>query len=40
MLGSLAACVVCSALAKRITVAKLYHFDSDTDRLFRRAEGQ
>jgi aquaporin Z len=36
LIGSLAACVVCSALAKRITVAKLYHFDSDHDRLFRR----
>jgi hypothetical protein len=31
------ACVACSALAKRITVAKLYHFDSDRDRLFRKA---
>jgi aquaporin Z len=36
VIGSLAACVACSALAKRITVAKLYHFDSDHDRLFRR----
>ena len=36
VIGSVAACVVCSALAKRITVAKLYHFDSDRDRLFRR----
>ena len=35
VIGSVAACVVCSALAKRITVAKLYHFDSDRDRLFR-----
>ncbi|MGE5814971.1 MAG: MIP/aquaporin family protein [Acidobacteriota bacterium] len=35
--GSIAACLVCSALAKRITVAKLYYFDSDRDRLFRRA---
>jgi aquaporin Z len=38
--GSLAACLVCSALARRITVAKLYHFDSDRDRLFRRAAPQ
>jgi aquaporin Z len=36
VIGSVAACLVCSALAKRITVAKLYHFDSDRDRLFRR----
>lgn len=36
LLESIAACLVCSFLAKRITVAKLYHFDSDRDRLFRR----
>jgi aquaporin Z len=36
VIGSVAACVACSALAKRITVAKLYHFDSDRDRLFRK----
>jgi len=36
LLGALAACLVCSALAKRIEVAKLYHFDSDHDGLFRR----
>jgi aquaporin Z len=36
LIGSIAACLVCSFLAKRITVAKLYHFDSDRDRLFRR----
>jgi aquaporin Z len=36
LIGSFAACLVCSFLAKRITVAKLYHFDSDRDRLFRR----
>jgi aquaporin Z len=36
VIGSIAACLVCSLLAKRITVAKLYHFDSDRDRLFRR----
>ena len=37
VIGSVVACVACSALAKRITVAKLYHFDSDRDRLFRKA---
>ena len=36
VIGSVAACVACSALGKRITVAKLYHFDSDRDRLFRK----
>lgn len=36
VLGTLAATLVCSALAKRITVAKLYHFDSGRDRLLRR----
>ena len=36
LVGMLAACLVCSALAKRIEVAKLYHFDSDHDGLFRR----
>ncbi len=36
LVGSLAACLVCSALAKKIEVAKLYHFDSDHDGLFRR----
>jgi aquaporin Z len=34
--GMLLAVLACSALAKRIEVAKLYHFDSDHDRLFRR----
>jgi len=34
--GALLASIVCSRLAKRITVAKLYHFDSDTDKLRRR----
>jgi aquaporin Z len=34
--GMLAAVVLCSWLAKRIEVAKLYHFDSDRDHLFRR----
>jgi len=37
LIGSVVACLACSALAKRITVAKLYHFDSEGDRLFRTA---
>ncbi len=36
LIGSIAACLVCSFLAKRITVAKLYYFENDHDRLFRR----
>jgi aquaporin Z len=36
LIGTLAACLACSLLAKRIEVAKLYHFDSDRDGLFRR----
>ena len=36
MLGTLLALMAFSYLAKRIEVAKLYHFDSDRDRLFRR----
>jgi aquaporin Z len=34
--GALLACLACSMLAKRITVAKLYHFDSDQDKLLRK----
>lgn len=34
--GALLASLACSFLAKRITVAKLYHFDSDRDGLFRK----
>jgi aquaporin Z len=34
--GALLASLVCSFLAKRITVAKIYHFDSDRDGLLRR----
>ena len=34
--GAVLACIICSRLAKRITVAKLYHFDSDKDKLSRR----
>jgi aquaporin Z len=40
MLGMLAAIVVCTRLAGRIEVAKLYHFDSDHRRLFRRMAQQ
>jgi aquaporin Z len=36
LIGMLLAVVACSALAKRIEGAKLYHFDSDRDRVFRR----
>ena len=34
--GTVAAMLVASLLARRIEVAKLYHFDSDRDRIFRR----
>ena len=37
ILGTFAAVLACSVLAKRISVAKLYHFDSDPHRLFHRA---
>jgi aquaporin Z len=37
--GMLLAVLACSVFAKRIEVAKLYHFDSDRDRLFRRMAG-
>jgi aquaporin Z len=36
LIGAFLASLACSFLAKRITVAKLYHFDSDRDGLFRR----
>lgn len=36
LLGMLLALLACSFLGKRIEVAKLYHFDSDRDGLFRR----
>jgi aquaporin Z len=36
LLGAFLAALACSLLAKRITVAKLYYFDSDRDGLFRR----
>ena len=34
--GMVLATLACSYLAKRIEVAKLYHFDTDRDRIFRR----
>jgi aquaporin Z len=37
-LGGLLAIVVCGSLARRIDVAKLYHFDSDPDGRFRRVQ--
>ena len=40
MAGMLVAIVVCSSLARRIEVAKLYHFESDRRRLFRRMARQ
>jgi aquaporin Z len=39
MIGTLAAILVCSSLARRIEVAKLYHFESDRRRLFHRMAG-
>lgn len=36
LIGCIAACLACSFLAKRITVAKVYYFESDYDRIFRR----
>jgi aquaporin Z len=38
-LGTVTAIVVCSALAHRIEVAKLYHFESDRRRVFHRMAG-
>ena len=37
--GMLLAVLACSFLAKRIEVAKIYYFESDRDRLFRRMAG-
>jgi aquaporin Z len=37
--GMVAAIVVCSSLARRIEVAKLYHFDSDRRRIFHQMAG-
>jgi aquaporin Z len=36
--GGLLSILVCNALAKRIEVAKLYHFDSDPQGVFRRVQ--
>lgn len=36
LVGTLVAVVACSFLAKRISVAKIYHFDSDPHRVFHR----
>jgi aquaporin Z len=36
ILGTLAAILVCSSMARRIEVAKLYHFEQDRRRLFQR----
>lgn len=38
LVGTLLAIVACSRLAKRISVAKLYHFDSDPHRVFHRVD--
>jgi aquaporin Z len=40
IVGTLAAMLATSFLAKRIEVAKIYHFDSDRDRFFRRMAHQ
>jgi aquaporin Z len=36
LIGAVVACIVGSGIAKRITVAKLYHFDHDRDDIFRK----
>lgn len=38
MVGTILALLACSALAKRIEVAKLYHFDTQHDRLLRKEQ--
>jgi aquaporin Z len=38
LVGMLLAIVACSRLARRISVAKLYHFDSDPHRVFHRVD--
>jgi aquaporin Z len=35
-IGTILACLACSYLARRITVARVYYFDSERDRMFRR----
>jgi aquaporin Z len=37
-MGALFAALACSFLAKKITEARLYHFDSKSDQLLRKAE--
>jgi aquaporin Z len=39
LIGTLVAILVCSSLARRIEVAKLYHFESDRRRVFHRMAG-
>src|SRR5262245_55645347 len=39
IIGTLAAILVCSSFARRIEVAKLYHFENDRRRLFHRMAG-
>jgi aquaporin Z len=36
-IGTILACLACSYFARRVTVAKIYYFDSDRDRMFRRS---
>jgi aquaporin Z len=38
VMGTLIASIALSAVAKRITEAKLYHFDSEQDRLLRKKQ--
>ena len=40
MAGMVAAIIACSSLARRIEVAKLYHFEADRRRLFHRMAGR
>ncbi len=40
LLGAFVAVVACSYLAKRISVAKIYHFDSDPHRVFHRTPAE
>jgi aquaporin Z len=39
LIGTLVAILLCSSLARRIEVAKLYHFESDRRRIFHRMAG-
>lgn len=38
LIGAVIACLAGSGIAKRITIAKLYHFDHDRDDMFRKME--